>query len=72
MLRGQRSVAISIGGRGQGPVSRGNLSDAATFDIHANLIHNRFVRESFRGNAVERQGAMLCPLRPTPAILQPG
>ena len=26
------------------------------FDIVANLIHNRYARESFRGNAEERQG----------------
>lgn len=44
----------------------------AVFDIQANLIQNRFVRESFRGNAEERQGVMLCPPRPTPAILRPG
>jgi hypothetical protein len=47
-------------------------SGADVFDIHADLIHNRFVRESFRGDAVVRQCAMLCPVRPTPAILQPG
>lgn len=71
LLRGQRSVPISIGRRELGFVSRATSSDAAVFDICANLIHNQFVRESFRGNAVEKQGAMLCPLRVTSAILQP-
>jgi hypothetical protein len=56
---------ITIGGRARGPVSRVNLSAGITFDILANPIHNRSVRESFRGNEGNRQdvGSSLEPRR---------